>query len=170
MPFFVRFDNSPRNPEVSHSTHYSVSEQAKLYRVLSLIRLLKQRPGYTVQQLARHFECDKRTVYRYLNLLADLGYLLDEDEQHRKFIFEAEPEQRAFFTAEETSLLRQALTTVEAESPLRESLRRKLYLTSELIPLADELLDVHQARVVQRLGEALRLNRRARLRRKICVK
>ena len=140
-----------------------MDEQAKLYRVFSLIRLLKQRPGYTVHQLARHYECDKRTVYRYLRLLEELGYLLDEDAQGRKFIFEAEPEQRAFFTAEETALLRQALTTVEVESPLRESLRRKLYLTSDLIPLADELLDVHQARVVQRLGEAIRLNRRARL-------
>lgn len=140
-----------------------MSEQAKLYRVFSLIRLLRQRPGYTVHQLARHFECDKRTVYRYLLLLDELGYLLDEDEQGRKFIFEAAPEQRAFFTAEETDLLRQALTTVAMEGPLRESLRRKLYLTSELIPFADELLDVHRARVVQRLNEAIRQNRRARL-------
>ncbi len=140
-----------------------MTEQAKLLRVFSLIRLLKQRPGYTVHQLARTFDCDKRTVYRYFNLLEEIGYFLDEDAQSRKFIFEAEPEQRAFFTAEETDLLRQALTTVEADSPLRESLRRKLYLTSDLIPLADELLDVHQARVVQRLTEALRLNRRARL-------
>ncbi len=138
-------------------------ETAKLLRVFSLIRLLKQRPGYTVHQLARTFDCDKRTVYRYFKLLEEIGYLLDEDAQGRKFIFEAEPEQRAFFTAEETDLLRQALTTVEADSPLRESLRRKLYLTSDLIPLADELLDMHQARVVQRIGEALRQNRRVRL-------
>lgn len=32
-----------------------------------------------------------------------------------------------------------------------------------MIPFADELLDVHRARVVQRLNEAIRQNRRARL-------
>lgn len=138
-------------------------EQAKLLRVFTLIRLLKQQPGYTLEQLAQLQDCHPRTIRRYLHLLEEVGYLLDEDEQRRRFLFEAEPEAPPYFTIEETSLLQQALTGLEERNPLRESLRRKLYQTSELVPLADELLDMHQARVVQQLAEAVRRRCRVRL-------
>lgn len=138
-------------------------EAAKLLRVLSLIRLLNQPPGYTIPQLAQTLDCDRRTIYRYLKLLEEVGYLLDEDGQGRKFIFEARPERGASFSIQEAALLRQALAATGLEEPLRQSLYRKLYLTSDLVPLADELLDVHQARVVERLAEALRIGHRVRL-------
>jgi predicted DNA-binding transcriptional regulator YafY len=138
-------------------------EAAKLLRVLSLIRLLNQRPGYTVAQLAQLLDCDRRTIYRYLELLEAVGYLIDEDSQGRKFIFEARSEWHPSFSTRETALLRQALATVNVDGPLRESLYRKLYLTSELVPLADELLDIHRARMIERLSEALRKGQRVRL-------
>lgn len=137
-------------------------EQAKLLRVFTLIRLLKQR-RHTLEQLAQLLDCHPRTIRRYLDLLAEIGYSVDEDPQGQRFLFEAEPESPAYFSAEETHLLQQALTGLAETNPLRESLHRKLYQTSELVPLADELLDMHQARVVQQLAEALRQRCRVRL-------
>lgn len=138
-------------------------EQAKLLRVFTLIRLLKQQPGRTLPELAHYFECHPRTIKRYLTLLEEVGYFIDEDGQRRKFIFEAEPDTPPYFSPEEIGLLRQALVALDPESPLGESVRRKLYLTSELIPLADELLDIHQGRVVQQLVAAIKDRCRVRL-------
>ena len=138
-------------------------EQAKLLRVFTLIRLLKHRPGRTLAELAQHLDCSTRTVRRYLELLEEIGYLVDEGDQKRRFIFEPTPDQRPYFSPEETVLLQQSLVIIPDQSPLHQSLRRKLFLTSELVPLADELLEIHQARVVQELVEALRRGCRVRL-------
>lgn len=88
--------------------------------------------------MAHYFECHPRTISRYLTLLEEVGYFIDEDGQRRKLIFKAEPDQPPYFSPEEIGLLRQAQVTLDPESPLGESMRRKLYLTSELIPQADE--------------------------------
>ena len=139
-------------------------EQAKLLRVFTLIRLLKQR-RHTLEQLAQLLDCHPRTIRRYLSLLEEIGYHIDEDPlgRRRLHLFESEPEAPAYFSVEETLVLQQALTGLDAHTPLRESLSRKLYQTSELVPLADELLDMHQAWVVQRLAEALRQHCRVQL-------
>ena len=138
-------------------------EQAKLLRVFTLIRLLKNRPGRTLSELAQHLDCSPRTIRRYLELLEEIGYLVDEGNQKRRFIFEPTPDERPYFSPEETALLHQSLAVVSDQSPLHQSLRRKLFLTSELVPLADELLEINQARVVQELVEALRRGCRVRL-------
>ncbi len=137
-------------------------EQAKLLRVFTLIRLLKQ-GRHTLEQLAQLQDCHPRTIRRYLSLLEEVGYCVDEDEQGRRYLFEATPDAPSYFSAEETHVLQQALTGLDKHNPLKESLSRKLYQTSELVPLADELLDMHQARVVQQLAEALRQRCRVRL-------
>ena len=138
--------------------------QAKLLRVLQLIRQLKQQ-RHTLAELSRYFDCHSRTIKRYFQLLEEVGYCLDEDGQGRYFLFEADPDHPPYFSPEETDVLRQLLSTLAADNPLRESLRQKIYLTSDLIPLADELLAVQQARVVQQLVAALKAGCRVRLRR-----
>ncbi len=143
-------------------------EQAKILRIFSLIRLLRRRPGHTVEQLALLLDCTPRTIRRYFNLLQEgLGYFMDYDElptgARLHYLWEEPTGATPFLTLEENQLLQQALVAVAASNPLRESLRRKLFQTSELIPLADELLDRHQARVVQRLAEAVQQRRRVRL-------
>lgn len=80
-------------------------EQAKLLRVFTLIRLLKNRLGRTLNALAQQLDCSTRTIRRYLDLLAEIGYLVEEDTQGRRFIFEPEPNERPYLSPEETALL-----------------------------------------------------------------
>ncbi len=140
-------------------------EQAKLLRVLQLIRLLRGTRGRSLDQLAQALDCSTRTVRRYLNLLTEVGYLVDEriDRRGHFFLFEGEPEQAPFFTVEESALLEQALAGLAEGHPLGISLRQKLRRTTELIPLADELVDLQRGRMVQQLSEAVRLRRQVRL-------
>ena len=140
-------------------------EQAKLLRVLQLIRLLRSERGRTLDQLAQALDCSTRTVRRYLELLTEVGYLVDErvDRRGYFFLFEPEPEKASLFSPEESTLLQQALAGLEASNPLGASLRQKLHRTTELIPLADELVDLQRGRMVQQLSEAVRARRQVRL-------
>lgn len=137
--------------------------QQKILRVFKLIRLLKQRPGRTIPQLAQSLNIDKRSVYRYLELLEEVGYLFDVDEHHRYYLFEDETAGQPTFTEEEAEVIRQALAGLSPSHPLLGSLRQKLFLASSLVPLADGLVDVHQSQVVQRLAEGLRNGRQVQL-------
>ncbi|MFC5409091.1 helix-turn-helix transcriptional regulator [Larkinella bovis] len=141
-----------------------MTEQQKLLRVFKLIRLLKQRPGKTVDQLAQSLEIDKRTVYRYFKLLEEVGYEVDrKGEPVRYFLFEDETRQQPRFTEEEAQLLRHALAGVSPTHPLLTSIRQKLFLSSTLLPLADGLVDLQQGQLIERLSEALREGRQVRL-------
>lgn len=137
--------------------------QQKILRVFKLIRLLKQRPGRTIPQLAQLLDIDKRSVYRYLELLEEVGYLFDIDDHHRYYLFEDETTGRPTFTEEESEIVRQALAGLAPSHPLLGGIRQKLFLASSLVPLADGLVDVHQGQIVQRLAEALRDGRQVKL-------
>lgn len=58
-------------------------EQAKILRVFSLIRLLKQWPGHSITALVGHLDPSTRIVRRYLELLEEVGY--DVDSQSGRY-------------------------------------------------------------------------------------
>lgn len=136
--------------------------QQKLLRVFKLIRTLSRKPGKTVAQLARLLDTSERSVYRYLNLLEEVGYLLDKDAYERYYLFESENEKvKPSFEAEEADLIRDLVTPAAAHHPLKDAILKKLYLNSELIPLADNLLKTQVAQLIHRLGEAIRERKQA---------
>jgi predicted DNA-binding transcriptional regulator YafY len=49
--------------------------------------LLSGRTGKTIAQLALLLETSQRSVYRYIKLLEEVGYLLDADTHGRYFLF-----------------------------------------------------------------------------------
>ena len=138
--------------------------QQKLLRVFKLIRLLKQRPGRTIPQLAQLLDINKRSVYRYIEFLGEVGYLIDSDLlTKRYYLFDAETTGQPTFTEEEADVLLQALGSVALSNPLAGSIRQKLFLSSTLVPLADGLVDVHQGQIVQKLAGAVRDGYQVRL-------
>ncbi len=138
--------------------------QQKLLRVFTLIRLLKQRPGRTIVQLAQALDIDKRSVYRYLTLLEEVGYEVDNDgKPTRYFIFEDETMRQPRFTEEETQMIRQAMAGFAPTHPLLAGIQQKLFLASTLQPLADGLVDLHQSKIVECLAEALRDRKQVQL-------
>lgn len=138
--------------------------QQKLLRVFRLIRMLTQKGGRTIEELASAMEITKRSVYRYLELLESIGYLIDKDLKGRYFLFIPVPEgQPGQFTPEETDLLRQLIQTGAPSEIMQESLLRKLYLNTDLYPMADYTHRAQAARVVQLLSEAINDRVQARL-------
>ncbi|MBC7568344.1 MAG: WYL domain-containing transcriptional regulator [Spirosoma sp.] len=140
-----------------------MSAQPHLLRLLTFLRLLTNRPGLTIAQAAIALDTTPRTVYRYLETLHDLGYLTDKDEHDRYFLFEADRATRPAFTANESALVVQLLASLPPNHALTDSIRRKLYLTSDLVPLADELQERHQGLLVERLAGALERRQQVQL-------
>ncbi|GAB4008500.1 hypothetical protein GCM10028808_14780 [Spirosoma migulaei] len=135
-----------------------MAAQQNLARTLKLIRLLKQRPGKTLAQLAQILECTPRHARRYMDALEEASYCIDSTGKRppRFYIFEDESRQQANFTEEEAQLLQEALATISDTNPLLAPLRQKIYNHSTLLPLANTLVDQHQGRVVSRLSDAIR--------------
>lgn len=142
-----------------------MAAQQNLTRTLKLIRLLKQRPGKSLAQLAQILECDPRHARRFMNALEEAGFIIDKEGQRppRFYLFEDERRQQVDFTEEEAQLLRVALATIADTHPLLAPLRQKIYNHSTLLPLANDLVDQHQSQVVTRLAEAIRDRRQARI-------
>ena len=133
---------------------YGTVVERKVLRVFALINMLQQKPGYTVEELAEYFEKDKRTVYRYFKLLEQLKYDID-NRDGRHFLVGAVDGPRRNFTKAELELLNNRLVDLGDRNPLVASIRLKLKLTSEQVPLANELLTLNQSRFVEDLQEAI---------------
>jgi len=127
-----------------------MTEQQKLLRLFKLIRLLKQRPGKTIHQLAQSLGITVRTMYRYLVLLEEVGYEIDKKGEPAR-----ETWQKPLFTEDESELLRRAIAGVPASHALLPGIRQKLFMSSTLLPLADGLMDIHQAQLLEHLAKAI---------------
>jgi predicted DNA-binding transcriptional regulator YafY len=57
--------------------------QNKILRVLQLISLLKKEPSKSIRFLSGILESTDRTVYRYLDLIKELGFELQRDQNNR---------------------------------------------------------------------------------------
>lgn len=79
-----------------------MAAQQNLFRALKLIRLLKQQPGKTLNQLAYILECPPRHVRRFLRMLEESGFIIDKKDRHppRFYLFKDERQQQAEFTEE----------------------------------------------------------------------
>ena len=138
--------------------------QQKLLRVFRLIRMLAQPPGRSIDDLAISLDITRRSVYRYLELLESIGYLLDKDMNGRYFLFTPTTEEQPYqFTPEETDLLRQLIESGANDHVLRDSLMRKMYLNTDLLPMADQIRNAYAGRVVRLLSEAIQNQVQAKL-------
>ncbi|MBL7925197.1 MAG: WYL domain-containing protein [Bacteroidia bacterium] len=133
--------------------------QHKILRVLQLISLLKTKPAKTIRHLSEVLDSTERTVYRYLDLLAEVGFQISRDGFNRVFIDQGDQVQELVFTKEEMDLLQQLVQTVGSKSKFRDSLLKKLALHSEAHIHSNHLLKAHLAKIVEQLTSAIQSRR-----------
>jgi proteasome accessory factor C len=129
--------------------------QHKILRVLQLISLLKKEPSKSIKFIAGILESTDRTVYRYLDLVKELGFDLQRDSHNRFFIASEENSETIDFTNEEASLLRELLLSSGTRSNLKDALLRKIYLKSEIVIHGNHLLNAHLGKIVSYLSMAI---------------
>ncbi len=129
--------------------------QHKILRVLQLISLLKKEPSKSIKFIAGILESTDRTVYRYLDLIKELGFDLQRDSHNRFYIVSEDNNETVEFSNEEASLLRELLLSSGSKSNLKDALLRKIYLKSEIVIQGNHLLNAHLGKIVSELSKAI---------------
>ena len=129
--------------------------QHKILRVLQLISLLKQEPAKSIHQLGAIIDTTDRTVYRYFDLLRELGFELQRDPFNRYSIPDGDGEGGVKFTNEEADLIRKMVLNFAKNHPLKDSILKKIYLSSETTIVSSHLLKAHLGRIIELLSEAI---------------
>ena len=130
--------------------------QAKLMRVLELIALLKGK-GKAIGEMAERFDMSERSIYRYIKLLEAVGFVVDKDFHNRYFIFTSEDEPGSTnFTIEETNLLKELIRKGAFNSPVRNSLLKKLSLNSDIDEMPKIALKLRVGQLIEKISEAIK--------------
>jgi len=134
----------------------SIIPQAKLLRLFQIIAVLKS-GHWTIKQLADRFDTSERTIYRYINLLEEVDFLLEKDFENRFFIITTDDDPtQAQFSIEETKLIKKLIQSGAQDNPLRSSLLKKLSLNSEMDSMPRLFLKVRLGQFVDQLAETIR--------------
>ena len=132
-----------------------MAHSTSMLRIFRLIRLLQRKPHKLVAELATLLEVDRRQIYRDLELLEEIGYLIDKDSKNRYFLFLPESDETSLrFTPEESQFLCGLVSNLTSH-PFKKSLLQKLYQYNDLLPLADSVYQTQIAREIRKLQEAL---------------
>ena len=89
---------------------------------------LARRPGYTAAQLSQLLDVDKRSIYRYMERLGELGFSLDVDMKNRHFLSGGSPERSLCLRVdpEELAYLWDLLQEPSHSHGLARDLRRRM--------------------------------------------
>lgn len=129
--------------------------QNKILRVLQLISLLKTKPAKSIRHLSEVINSTQRTIYRYIDLLAELGFHIEKDNYLRFFIESNEKNNDLDFNIEEIQLLKQLVQTVGKDSLLKDSILKKLYIVSDMQINSQHLLKAHIGKIIELLTKAI---------------
>jgi proteasome accessory factor C len=125
--------------------------QNRIYRVFRLINLLKSTPAKSIKRLSESMEVSERSLYRYMELLVEVGFEIHKDSSNRYFLNHDHIES---FTKEEAELISQSISLNHKNSPLVKSIRAKLVLLDEMKVASNEILASHYSKVISKLQEA----------------
>ncbi len=133
----------------------SIIPQAKLLRLFQIIAVLKA-GHWTIRQLAERFDTSERTIYRYINLLEEVDFLIEKDFDNRYFIITSDDDpSQSQFSVEETRLMKKMIQAGSVDNPLRNILLKKLSLNSELDSMPRLFLKARVGKFVEQLAEAI---------------
>ncbi len=134
--------------------------QHKILRVLQLISLLQKEPAKSIRFMAGFIESTERTVYRYLDLIKELGFELERDQNKRYFIKGGLYDETESFTNEEVALLKELLLSSAKQSKLKDSVLKKIYFKSEIAVHGNHILKAHLGKIVEKLSGAIQNQKR----------
>ena len=137
--------------------------QHKILRVLQLISLLKKEPAKSIRFLAGILDSTDRTVYRYIDLVKELGFELQKDQNNKFLIIDGGDFETISFSNEEASLLRDLVLSAGKDSKLKDALLQKIYLQSELALQGNHILKANLGKMVSIINKAIKENKRVLL-------
>lgn len=126
--------------------------QNRIYRIFRLINLLKSSPSKSIKRLSESMEVSERSLYRYMELLAEVGFEIRKDSSNRYYLNHDHIES---FTKEEAEFISKSISSNQKNNPLVKSIRTKLVLLDEMNVTSNEIVASHYSKVISKLQEAI---------------
>jgi predicted DNA-binding transcriptional regulator YafY len=129
--------------------------QHKILRVFKLISLLKKAPAKSTKNIALMIDTTERTVYRYIDLINEIGFEVCKDKNNRYSIKHDDEGANECFTIEEASLIKELLLTSAKNSVLKQGIIKKLFVKSEMEMEANHLINANNSKIVAQINDAI---------------
>jgi predicted DNA-binding transcriptional regulator YafY len=129
--------------------------QNRIYRLFQLINYLKAKPAKSVRSIESFLETSERTVYRYLDLLEDLGFDIERDVHNKIFISSNSDISIIPFTSQEAEYLKRLILSAGKENQLAQSVLKKVHQSSEIQLGAESLYKAHLSKIVEQISVAI---------------
>ena len=128
--------------------------QNRIYRVFQLINFLRTKPSKTPRSLAGLLEISERSVYRYFDLIGQLGFEVKKSEAGR-FYIEANEDECIPFTAQEVDYITKMVNSVGKNSTIGQSVLHKVGHYTEHQVAARNIYDANLGKIIEQLSIAI---------------
>lgn len=138
--------------------------QNKILRVFQLINLLKTEPAKSMRHISEVLNSTERTLYRYFNLLEELGFQIHRDEQNRVFIQSDAVSNQLSFSKDEIVFLKKLLQSAGRNVKIKDAILGKLLVHSDVQIGTKLALNAHLGKIVETIGQGIETKRQVVLR------
>jgi predicted DNA-binding transcriptional regulator YafY len=137
--------------------------QHKILRVFKLISLLKKPPAKSTRNIAILLDITERSVYRYIDLIAEIGFDVKKNKNNKYAISMDDAGADAYFTLEEATLIKELLLSTAKNSALKAGILKKIFVKSEIDLEANHIINANNSKLVAQLNEAIAQNKQVEL-------
>lgn len=134
-------------------------DQAKIERVLRLMKLMTGTTSYTIDELAERLDISSRSIYRYIDTFKEVGFVVhkqgDTVRLGKESRYFKDISQLIHFTDEEAHIVNQLIGALDDTNLLKTNLRRKLSSVYNCTSMANSVVKGRNAENVNRLIEAI---------------
>lgn len=137
-------------------------DQPKIERLLRIVKLLQDSDvDYTIEEIAQRVNVSYRTIYRYLDTLETVGFVvINKSPGVKKLCVE---KRKAFdfsklihFSEEEAFVIDQLIEALDETNVLKQNLRRKLATVYDCAPIIQSVVQGRKVANVNRIVDAIR--------------
>jgi len=144
-----------------------MKDQNKIQRILQLLVDLSGGYGKTKEQIAERLEITPRTVYRYLDTIRSVGFVIENREGYIR-IPQSNPYNKdlsnlLYFSSEESQILQEAIQYIDDTSAVKQNLINKLYSLYNSRQVAQTIINESMGENVRKLCDAMELEKQATL-------
>jgi proteasome accessory factor C len=129
--------------------------QHKILRVLQLIVALQSSPPKSKNHLCVLIDSGVRTLYRYFELLQEIGFKIEKDDNKRYFINTNNILEVTTFTEEETNYLAATLMTHGSNPSISKAILKKVAVRSDVLLAAELMGNAHITKIIEDINEAI---------------
>jgi predicted DNA-binding transcriptional regulator YafY len=139
-----------------------MNNQKSALRVMRIISLISTSPR-SVQYLSNLFEISERSVYRYFDLLYEIGFEVKKNEYNR-FYIDTEKPNNLSFTPEEGDFLRNLILSAANDHTLTDALLMKIQQNCEVNIVTTNSYRIQLSAHVRKIAEAIEQGLQIKLR------